>query len=91
MRCYPFCVHMLTSLVTKYVIRLLEGYFLEMAVIISELVRLVQPGGSVIMVNDNVQYHGEEVPVDFILSDMAERLGFECTNIWTLARGKGQF
>ena len=73
----------------RHVIRLLEGYFLEMSVIVSELGRIVKPGGFVIMVNDNVQYHGEEVPVDFILSDMAERSGFDCTNIWMLARGKG--
>ncbi len=73
----------------RHVIRLLEGYFLEMAVIVAELGRVVRPGGSVIMVNDNVQYHGEEVPVDFILSDFAEQSGFACTDIWTLARGKG--
>ena len=41
------------------------------------------------MVNDNVQYHGEEVPVDLILSDYAEQSGFRCENIWTLPRGKG--
>ena len=28
------------------------------------------------MVNDNVQYHGEEIPVDLILSDFAEQSGF---------------
>ena len=73
----------------RHVIRLLEGYFLEMAVIVAELGRLVRPGGHVIMVNDNVQYHGEEVPVDFILSDLAEQSGFTCAAIRTLARGKG--
>ena len=73
----------------RHVIRLLEGYFLEMAVIVTELGRLVRPGGHVIMINDNVQYHGEEVPVDFILSDFAEQSGFTCAAIWTLARGKG--
>lgn len=73
----------------RHVIRLLEGYFLEMAVIVAELGRLVPRGGNVIMVNDNVQYHGEEVPVDFILSDFAEQFGFVCRNIWPLARGKG--
>ncbi len=79
----------LDELGNRHVIRLLEGYFLEMAVIVAELGRVVRPGGSVIMVNDNVQYHGEEVPVDFILSDFAEQSGFTCTDIWTLARGKG--
>ena len=78
-----------SELGNRHVIRLLEGYFLEMAVVVTELGRLVRPGGHVIMVNDNVQYHGEEVPVDFILSDLAERSGFACAAIWTLARGKG--
>ena len=41
------------------------------------------------MVNDNVQYHGEEVPVDLILSDIAEACGFECEEISVLPRGKG--
>ena len=60
-----------------------------MAVIVAELGRIVRPGGVVIMVNDNVQYHGEEAPVDLILSDYAERSGFTCEHIWTLPRGKG--
>ena len=77
------------ELSNPHVIRLIEGYFLEMAVVISELARLVRPGGTVVMVNDNVQYHGEEVPVDLILSDYAERCGFVCAHIWALPRGKG--
>lgn len=77
------------ALSNRNILRLIEYYFLEMAVVIAELGRIVRPGGVVIMVNDNVQYHGEEVPVDFILADFAEQSGFDCTNIWTLARGKG--
>ena len=77
------------ELSNRNVIRLIEGYFFEMAVIVAELGRVVRPGGTVIMVNDNVQYHGEEVPVDFILSDYAEQSGFACEVIWTLPRGKG--
>ncbi len=73
----------------RHVIRLIEGYFLEMSLIVAELGRIVRSGGTVVMVNDNVQYHGEEVPVDFILSDFAEQSGFRCTKIWTLQRGKG--
>ena len=41
------------------------------------------------MVNDNVRYAGEEVPVDLILSDMAESFGLNVKHIWTLERGKG--
>ena len=73
----------------RNVISLVENYFTEMALIVCELGRLVTPGGSVFMVNDNVRYHGEEVPVDLILSDFAEQCGFRCETIWTLKQGKG--
>ena len=78
-----------SELGNRHVIRLIEGYFLEMAVIVAELGRIVRPGGAVVMVNDNVQYHGEEFPVDLILSDFAEQSGFACESIWALPRGKG--
>ena len=77
------------ELSNRNVLRLIEHYFFEMAVVVAELERIVRPGGVVIMVNDNVRYHGEELPVDFILADFAERSGFECANIWALPRGKG--
>jgi len=71
------------------VLTLIQGYFFEMAIIIAELGRIVRPGGVVFMVNDNVRYHGEDLPVDFILADFAEAAGFHCDSIWTLHRGKG--
>jgi len=79
----------LADLGNRHVIRLIEGYILEMAIIVAELGRIVRPGGAVVMVNDNVQYHGEELPVDLILSDFAEQSGFTCESIWALPRGKG--
>jgi hypothetical protein len=69
--------------------RLVCNYFYEMCFIIYELARLLKPGGIVAMVNDNVRYAGEEIPVDLILSDVAESFGLVTENIWTLARGKG--
>ena len=72
-----------------HVIRLVENYFAEMAVIIAELARITRPGGAVVMANDNVQYHGEEAPVDLILSAIAEACGFVCEEIGALPRGKG--
>ena len=71
------------------VIRLLENYFLEMAVLVAELGRIVSSNGNVFIVNDNVQYYGEEIPVDLILSDYAEQSGFQCKQIWIIPRGKG--
>lgn len=72
-----------------HIARLVRNYFYEMAFVIHELARLLQPGGIIAMVNDNVRYAGEEVPVDLILSDMAETFGLTTRVIWTLGRGKG--
>ena len=77
------------ELPNPHVIRLVQNYFMEMTVVISQLARICKPGASIFMVNDNVQYHGQEVPVDLILSDLAEQCGFRTKAIWTLARGKG--
>ena len=77
------------QLSNRRIVQMIEGYFLEMSVVISELGRIVVPGGTVAMINDNVQYHGQELPVDIILSDFAEQAGFVCEWIWTLPRGKG--
>ena len=71
------------------VVRLVENYCMEMAFVITQLSRICRTGASVFMVNDNVRYSGEEVPVDLILSDIAEQCGFRTEKIWTLARGKG--
>ena len=68
---------------------LVRNYFYEMCFVIYELARVLKPGGTIVMVNDNVRYAGEEVPVDLILSDIAEAFGLQVKNIWTLDRGKG--
>ena len=78
-----------SELSNPHVIRLVANYFAEMALVIAELARVTRPGGKVVMVNDNVQYHGEEVPVDLILSAIAEDCGFVCEEIGVLPRGKG--
>jgi hypothetical protein len=68
---------------------MVEGYFTEMAFVIAELFRVTMPGGVVVMVNDNVQYGGVEIPVDFMLSSLAEAFGFTTDVIWVLPKGKG--
>ena len=69
--------------------RLVQNYFYEMCFVIYELARVVKDRGIVAMVNDNVRYAGEEIPVDLILSEMAESFGFTTKYIWTLTKGKG--
>jgi DNA modification methylase len=78
-----------TDLNNPNIPRMVENYFFEMNLVIHELYRVLAIGGKVVMVNDNVQYNGEEVPVDLILSDFAARAGFTVDNIWILSRGKG--
>ena len=69
--------------------RMVRNYFLEMAFIIFEMYRVLKKGGYSVMVNDNVRYGGQEIPVDLILSNFAVNFGFELEKIWTLPVGKG--
>jgi len=69
--------------------RMVKNYFKELAIVIFECARVLKPGHPFIMVNDNVRYQGAEIPVDLILSDFAERAGFDTETIWVLPRGKG--
>ena len=41
------------------------------------------------MVNDNVRYGGEEIPVDLILSNFAVENGLKIEGIYVLPTGKG--
>ncbi|MBI2842270.1 MAG: site-specific DNA-methyltransferase [Armatimonadetes bacterium] len=68
---------------------MVENYFFEMSLVIHECARVLAPGGHMVMVNDNVRYVGEEVPVDLILSDFATAAGLSVDNIWVLPKGKG--
>ena len=69
--------------------KMVRNYFFEMAFVIYELTRILKPDGFIVMVNDNVRYAGQEIPVDLILSDFARKFGLKIKHIWTLSRGKG--
>jgi hypothetical protein len=69
--------------------RMVSGYFFEMACVIWESARVLQPAGTMFVVNDNVRYEGADIPVDLILSDIAEELGFCVKEILVLPIGKG--
>jgi DNA modification methylase len=71
------------------ILRMVRGYFYEMACVIAECARVMKTGASLLMVNDNVRYAGASVSVDLILSDLAEQLGFRAENILVLPDGKG--
>lgn len=69
--------------------RMVKNYFLEMCFVIYELARTLKSGGYVVMVNDNVRYGGEEIPVDLILSEFASNFGMDVERIYVLHQGKG--
>lgn len=73
----------------KGILRMVEGYFLELAFLFSELYRICKPGAKVAFVNDNVRYAGEVIPVDYLCTDIAEKLGFKPVKIYTLRQKKG--
>lgn len=71
------------------IIRMVEGYFTELAFIYAELYRACKSGAMVAFVNDNVRYGGEVIPVDFLCSSFAEQFGFRVKTIYTLKQQKG--
>jgi len=71
------------------ILRMVRGYFYEMACVIAESARVLKPNAPLIMVNDNVRYAGVSISVDLILSVFAESLGFEVEKILVLPKGKG--
>ena len=69
--------------------RMVKNYFWELTLTLIECWRILKPGAPFIMVNDNVRYAGIAVPVDLILSRIAEEVGFAVEKIWVLPIGKG--
>lgn len=71
------------------VIRMVEGYFTELAFIYAELYRTCKKGAIVAFVNDNVRYGGEVIPVDFLSTSFAEQFGFIPVKVYCLKQQKG--
>jgi hypothetical protein len=71
------------------ILTMLEGYFAETAIHLTQVYEKMKVGGKYVMVNDNVQYNGLPIPVDCLLSNIAEAVGFSCEKIWVLPVGKG--
>lgn len=71
------------------IISMIEGYFTELAFVTYELHRVCKPGAKVAIVNDNVRYSGEIIPVDILMTDIASMLGFAPERIYVLPQRKG--
>jgi site-specific DNA-methyltransferase (cytosine-N4-specific) len=71
------------------VIQMVEGYFTELAFVIYELYRVCRPNAHVAIVNDNVRYGSEIIPVDLLMTDLAASFGFRPEAIYVLPQRKG--
>jgi site-specific DNA-methyltransferase (cytosine-N4-specific) len=71
------------------VIRMIEGYFTELAFVLFELFRVCRVGARVAIVNDNVRYGSEIIPVDLLMTDLATAVGFQPELIYVLPQRKG--
>jgi hypothetical protein len=67
---------------------MLTAYFVDMRKVIGEWARVLAPSARVAMVVDNVRFDGEMLPVDLVLSEMAEEVGFRVEQV-IVARYKG--
>ncbi len=73
----------------KGIASMIYGYFADSALHIVQAASRMKSGSLYFMINDNVRYNGLTIPVDLILSRLAEEAGFECLEIKVLPIGKG--
>ena len=69
--------------------RMVNNYFKELTSTVFECSRVLKVGAPLVLVNDNVRYHGVQIPVDLILANIACDAGFDIEHIWVLPTGKG--
>jgi len=66
-----------TSLPNREIIKMLEGYFEDMHLVLKEIKRLLIPHGKVAFVIGDVRYGGIMIPVGNILIDIGNKIGLE--------------
>lgn len=70
------------------VFKMILGYFADLEVTLRELLLVMKPNAVGHFVVGNVRIEGQEVPVDLILAEIAETVGFK-TEFISIARYKG--
>jgi len=66
------------------VIEMLEGYFEDMYLCLSEISRCLKQNGRVAFVISNVRFAGVNILVDEILSDIGSQVGLSTREIWAV-------
>jgi hypothetical protein len=67
---------------------MIKGYFEDMNLVFRQLARVCRPDAKVALVVANARFHGELIPVDLILSELAGNAGFQTEKI-CITRYKG--
>lgn len=65
------------SLPNRQIIKMLEGYFEDMYLVLKEIKRVLKPKGKVTFIIGDVRYGGVKVPVGNILIDIGNNIGLE--------------
>lgn len=71
------------------VLGMIQQYFAELAFVFAELYRTCRSNAHIAIVNDNVRYAGEVIPVDLISTNLAEAIGFIPVTVFVLPQRKG--
>lgn len=66
------------------ILSMLEGYFEDMYLSLSEIYRCLKDGGNVAMVVSNVRFAGVNILVDEILSEIGIQVGLTPLEIWAV-------
>ena len=70
------------------VLRMVAGYFEDMAEVLARVAEAVRPGGSVGLVVGTQTYLGQHLPTDLLLAELGRSVGLEVRELW-VARAKG--
>ena len=73
----------------KGILRMVKGYFIDLGFVIAEMYRTCKKGAHVAIVNDNVRYGGEIIPVDLVSTSLASKFGFQPVSVYVLPQRKG--
>lgn len=71
------------------ILSMIVQYFSELTFVFYEIYRVCKPSAYVAVVNDNVRYAGEVIPVDLISTNLAEQIGFVPEKVYVLPQRKG--
>lgn len=74
--------------VDSRVIRMLEGYFLDLYLVLRDSRRVCKSDAKIALVVGNAQYSGVPVPVDELTAEIGEQAGLECEKL-IVARYRG--